>query len=558
VIGKEQRRPPPVDELDGLRQPAGGSPATVVARLVTRRAIRSVAPWSYLFAAYVVGSVSGYAATYKTAASRAKLARSLETNAGIRALLGPAHHLDTVAGFGAWRALGVLSLVGAAWAILASTRLLRGEEEAGRWELLLAGQTTRRRASAQGLAGLAAGWCVLLAVTAAATIIDGRTVHPRFSLSASLFFSVAIASSAAIFLAVGALTSQLAATRRQAAGLGGGVLGAAFMIRMAADSGSQLRWMLWASPLGWVEKLQPLTGSRPMMLVPIVVFVVVTASLAVQLAGSRDLNASILPDHDTATAHTRLLNSPAGLAVRLTRNVAIGWIAAFAAGGLLFGLVAQSAADAVSGSATVQRALARLGGKHGGADAYLGLTFVIVATLVAIVAAGQIVASREEEAEGRLDNVLVRPVSRTTWLAGRLGTATALLVICGATAGVLAWVGAASQHSGVGFTGLLEAGLNTVPPAVFLLGFGALIYALAPRIAGPAGYGLVAWSFLVEFVGSVVKTSHWLLDTSVLYHVAPAPATHPQWTSASVLVALGLVAAIAAAAVFSRRDLISA
>jgi ABC-2 type transport system permease protein len=550
----------PADPLDRLRQPAGGRPTTVVARLVARRAVRSVAPWGYVFAAYVVGSVSGYAATYKTAASRAKLARSLETNTGIRALLGPARHIDTVAGFAAWRGLGVLSLVGAAWAILAGTRLLRGEEDAGRWELLLAGQTTRRRAAAQGLAGLASGWAVLWAVTATVSIADGRTVHPRFSLTASLFFSVALASSAAMFLAVGALASQLAATRRQAAGLAAGVLGVAFMIRMAADSGSgtQLRWVLWASPLGWVEKLQPLTGSRPIMLAPIVAFVVLAGGLTVSLAGGRDLGASTLPDRDTAPARTRLLNSPAGLAVRLTRSLAIGWIAAIGACGLLFGLVAQSAAGAASGSAAVQRALGRLGGKHGGADAYLGLTFIIVATLVALVAAGQIAASREEEADGRLDNLLVRSVGRATWLAGRLATAAGLLVVCGAAAGVLAWAGAASQHSGVSLTDLVEAGLNTVPPGVFLLGAGTLVHAIAPRHAGAATYGLVAWSFLVEFVGSVIKTNHWLLDTSVLYHVAPAPAAQPQWASASALVALGAAAAIGGAILFARRDLVNA
>jgi ABC-2 type transport system permease protein len=157
----------------------------------------------------------------------------------------------------------VLSLVGAVWALLAATKLLRGEEEAGRWELLLAGQTTRRRAAAQAMVGRAAGWSVLWATTTVVTIVDGRTVHPPFSPSAAAFFSLAMVCSAAMFLAVGALASQLAATRRQAAALAGGALGVAFVIRMVADSGSHLQWLLWASPLGWVEELRPLTGSRP-------------------------------------------------------------------------------------------------------------------------------------------------------------------------------------------------------------------------------------------------------------------------------------------------------
>ncbi|HSS09086.1 MAG TPA: hypothetical protein VLL25_04320 [Acidimicrobiales bacterium] len=536
----------------------GTGPTTVVATLVSRRALRSVLPWCYVFAIYVVASISGYSATYKTAAAREKLARSLAPNTGIRALLGPARHIDSVAGFAAWRALGVLSLVGAVWALLAATRLLRGEEDAGRWELLLAGQTTRRRAAAQGLVGLTIGWAGLWGVTAIASVIDGRTVHPAFSVRASLFFSLAITASAAIFLAVGAVASQLAATRRQAATLAGGVLGASFVIRMVADSASGLRWALWASPLGWVEELRPLTGSRPVMLVPIGALVAVLSVVTVRLADERDVGASILPDRDTAPPRTRLLGSPTGLTIRLMRPVAIGWIAAIAACGLLFGLVAQSAANAASGSTTVQEALSRLGGRHGGAAAYLGLTFVIVATLIALVAAGQVVAGREEEAEGRLDNIVVRPYPREGWLAGRLAVAVVLLIGCGIAAGVLAWVGAASQHSGLGFGSLIKAGINTVPPALFVLGVGALVHATLPRLTGPAVYGVVAWSFLIEFVGSIVKTNRWLLDTSVLYHVAPAPATNPHWDSAAVLGLLGVAAAVGGTFLFARRDLVSA
>jgi ABC-2 type transport system permease protein len=536
----------------------GPSPTTVVAALVSRRALRSVLPWCYVFAAYVVGSISGYSATYKTAAAREKLARSLAPNTGIRALLGPARHIDTVAGFAAWRALGVLSLVGAVWALLAATRLLRGEEDAGRWELLLAGQTTRRRAATQGLVGLAVGWAGLWGVTAVVSVIDGRTVHPAFSVRASLFFSLAITASAAIFLAVGAVASQLAATRRQAAMLAGGVLGAAFVIRMVADSASGLRWALWASPLGWVEELRPLTGSRPVMLLPIGALVAVLSVVTVRLAHERDVGASILPDRDTAPPRTRLLGSPTALTVRLMRPVAVGWIAAIAACGLLFGLVAQSAANAASGSTTVQEALSRLGGRHGGAAAYLGLTFIIVATLIALVAAGQIVAGREEEADGRLDNIVVRPYPRQGWLAGRLAVAVVLLIVCGIAAGVLAWAGTASQHSGLSFGSLIKAGINTVPPALFVLGVGALVHATLPRLTGPAVYGVVAWSFLIEFVGSIVKTNRWLLDTSVLYHVAPAPATNPHWDSAAVLVLLGVAAAIGGTFLFARRDLVSA
>ena len=151
-----------------------------------------------------------YASSYKTVSQRARIAKEFGDNAGISALVGPAHELQTVAGFTVWKCLAVLAVVGAVWGLLTGTRLLRGEEDAGRWELLLAGQTTRRAAAAQALAGLACGVAALWAVTAVITIVVGRSSKVGFSVSGALFLAVAVVASAAMFLAVGALASQLA------------------------------------------------------------------------------------------------------------------------------------------------------------------------------------------------------------------------------------------------------------------------------------------------------------------------------------------------------------
>ena len=537
---------------------AGTSPTTVVAWLTGRRAVRSGAGWGAVFGGYVAASALGYASAYPTVASRTQLAESLGSNTGLAALLGPARQIDTVAGFTAWRCLGVLSMVGGIWGLLTATRLLRGEEEAGRWELLLAGQTTRQRAAFQALAGLAAGWAALLVATALITVLTGRRADPPFAAGDALFLSLALTSSAGMFLAIGALASQLAATRRQAAAFAGGVFGVCVVIRMVADSGSTLQWMRWVSPLGWVQELHPMTGAQPILLVPIFALVVVLAGVSLLLAAQRDLGASTLPARDTAPARTRLLTGPTGLALRLTRPVALGWIAAASGLGLLLGLVAKSAADAAAGSSEAQEILGRLGAPHFDARAYLGVAFLIVTTVVCLVAAGQVVAAREEEAEGRLDNLLVRPVGRATWLTGRLVVATGVVVVVGVAAGVLTWVGAVAQNADVPFTTLVEAGVNTAPPALFLLGAGAVALACVPRLTGMAVYGLVAWSFLVELIGSIVNAPRWLLELSLYRHVAPAPATDPDWTSAAVLIALGLAGALAAAAIFGRRDLVTA
>lgn len=541
-----------------LARPRRGALAssTVVVRLIGRRTAGSGAVWGLAFGAYLVYAVLTYAAEYPTHASRLRIGLSLGANTGLVALLGQARQIETMAGFTAWRSVGLLSVLAAVWGLLAATRWLRGEEQSGRWELLLAGKTTRRRATLQGLIGLGIGWISLLAATAAASIFAGSKIEPSVSAQNSLFFALALTSSGAIFLAVGGLASQLASSRRGAATLGAAAIGMAFLVRLVADSASHLGWLRWASPLGWVEQSHPLTGSRPLALLPVVGLVVLLCALSVALAGERDLGQGALPRALGGRPRTWLLNGPTGLSAHMETWTAIGWIAAISVVGMVGGFIAHSVAT--GGSTTVGEAFTRLGAERDGTDAFLGIIFLLVAVLQLLVAAGQVAALRQEEAEGRLDNLVVRPLRRVRWLGGQLAVGTSILALSGLASGLISWLGVSSQGGDVSLPRLLEAGINTVAPAFFLLGAGTLVYGALPRLATTATYALVAWSFVVQVIGSMVQANRWLLDTSILHHMALAPAAAPDWRAAVELVSLGVAAAITGGVLLSHRDLVSA
>ena len=534
--------------------PAGRYPGTVVARQVARRAARSGALWGLIFGFFIFLQTHAYTSTYKTHASRDQLARAYGSNTAMNALLGSERGVNTVAGFADWRFVGILSVLGSIWGLLMSTRLMRGEEEAGRYDLLLAGQTTRRHAASQALAGLGAGLLALFVLTALGAVVTGRSPSVGFSLGRCLYFSVTLVAGAAMFLAIGALASQLASTRRRARAMAGVVIGLAYALRMVADTNQGLHWLMWLSPLGWIEETRPLTDPDPVALLPVLVLLIAVTTATLHLAGTRDAGAASWPGRDSAQPHLALLGGSAGLAVRLTRPVAIGWLSAVAAFAVIIGTTAESAAKDATGSQGVSQAIGRLGG-HGSLVADdLGLTFLILALLIALISAGQITAMRTEEADGYLENLLVRPVRRTSWFAGRLGLSSLVVLAAGLLAGIGAWAGAASQHSGVRFGSLVTAGLNVVPPGLFLLGLGALVLGAGPRRTASVVYGYLAWSFLVEFAGGVVHTSHWLLDTSVFFHMVPAPATTPDWSSMAVITGLGVLGAVLGGILLCRRD----
>lgn len=537
---------------------AGGHSKAVVAGQVMRRAGRSGALWGLVFGFYVAVQTLAYTSAYKTPAARNQLVRAFGTNVGLNALIGPAHAINTVAGYTSWRLVGTLSLLGGIWGLLTSTRLMRGDEEAGRYELLLAGQTTRRRASAQAVVGLGVGLAALFALTAFGTILTGQASAVGFTVGQSLFFSATLVAGAAVFLAIGALTSQLANTRRRAASLAGAVFGISYALRMVADSDPGLHWMVWLSPLGWIEEARPLTDPHPMAFLPVLVLVLVVIAVTLHLAGIRDLGTATLPGRDTSPPHVALVGRPTALAVRLMRPVALGWLFAVAAFSVLIGTVAESSTRDLTGSKGIEALIGRLGGHGSLVATYLGLTFLMLAFMIALVATGQVTAIRTEEADGHLENLVVRPVSRRSWFVGRFGLSTLLLVVAGLLGGIGAWAGAASEHSGLHIASLLAAGLNVVPPALLLLGLGAFVLGAWPRRTSAVVYGYLVWSFLMEFIGGVIHANHWLLDTSVFFHMVPSPATSPDWASAAVMSGLGVAGALIGGLLLERRDLMSA
>ena len=534
-----------------LRSSDRANPRWVIAGHAARSALRGAFIWGIVFGVWVVATIKAFVSGYPTLSQRLQLAHSLQSFA---MMLGVPRHAETVAGFTSWRILLVITTIGAIWGLLTSTGLLRGQEEAGQWELLLAGPTTKRWATVQAMVGLWGALAVMFTISALLTIAAGRLPGAHFSLGGSLLFAVAMVSGAAMFLAVGALTSQLSATRGQAATIAAVALGVAYVVRMFADSRTSLGWLRWLSPLGWVEELRPLQNPQPVALAPIITLVLTCAVLTVWLAGQRDLGGSILRESQGGRGNGRWLLGPTSLAVRVSRPAALAWLASIASISTVYGSLARSAASILTSSPAVTAALGRLGVRKM-TEGYLGIVFFFVAVLIAVLAASQIAAIRDEEAAGRLDHLLVRPVGRVTWLVGRLGIAVSLVLLAGLTAGAFTWVGARSQHTSVALSTLLEAGLNATVPGVFVLGAGALAFGLRPRLSTGTAYGIVAWSFLADLLGSLVKKSDWLRDSSLFTHIALAPAAKPDWGTAAIVVLLGVGAATIALVAFQWRDL---
>ena len=502
----------------------------------------SAVVWGLVFGATVASSALAYVSSFPDAASRHELAATTGQDKGVSILLGPISSIDTVAGYTVYKCFVTVTTIAAIWALLAATRLLRGEEDSGRWQLTLSGGTRASRATVATVIGLGLAVAVVVAETTVLTALAGRNQDVGFSIADSVIYGLSIAIAPIVFVAVGALTSQLGRTRRVATGLGMLVFGVCFVVRMIADSSHSTKWMLWLTPFGWTERMRPMTDSNflPLVLAGVATAALVVASTA--LASRRGAGEGVLADRDTAPVRQFGLQSPLGFTMRLELPVIVAWMAGIVAAGLAFGVVANVATGSVPESMT--DLLDKFGVRGTFLRQYLGVAFLMLAAIVACLPASQIGASAEEETTGRLVNLLAQPTRRAALFAGRIGIGAFAVVLAGMLAGATTWLGAKSQGVDPGFGTTLRAGANVIPTALLVLGIGAVVCAVAPRAATAAVYGVVAFSFVIDLVSSLVDQTKWMERLSLFHYMALAPAqsTDTRTVGAAIAVAVALVA----------------
>lgn len=532
-------------------------PQLAAARFFGRRQMRSGLLWGLVFSFFIYATVIGYTKVYNTPQARAQLFSSLSSNVAMKTILGEPYHLNTIGGYIDWRILNILVMLGAIWGLLAATKLLRGEANAGRWELFLAGQTTQRRAAINGLLGLGTGlllFFVLLAVSTAAVVMAPDV---GLSFRQSLLFSVTGALGAATFMAIGALASQVMPVRGRAAGLAAMVLGLSFVLHAIGVIVPSAHWVMYTNPLGWCEAVRPFADSQAWWLLPSAAFIVIMLALTVYLAGRGDMGYSVLADKDSGKPRVGLLNSPLASAFRLTRASTIGWLTAATLVGVTYGAVAKTAGQAFSSITAVQKLSDSLTHKAQvvGMQTYAGVIFMIASVVFMMYIATALGNVRETESEGYLDNLLVRLVGKRQWLWGRV-----LLIAATATVMMTLFVGgfllaATMQHAGLPAHSMILAGVNSLAPIMLLLGIGVCAFGFRPRLTTSVAYAVVAGSFLLQMVGSVLNLNHWILDASILRHITLAPAVDPNWTTVAVYMTLGLLLAYIGVMRFNQRDL---
>jgi ABC-2 type transport system permease protein len=528
------------------------SPAEAIARRTLADGRVRTGSFAALLGLVAAANVVGYRHTYPTVADRVAFARSFGANKAVELFYGVPHDLLTTGGYAAWRLGGMGSIVAGAWGLLAAVSGLRAEEDAGRQELVLAGTVAKRNAFAAVLGAIAAG-AALIWLAVFLGLVAGR-----LPVGGSAYLALATTSPIVVFAGVGVLASQLMPDRRRAVELASAALALAFLLRIVADTSTGLGWLRWGTPLGWVEEMQAFASPEPAVLALALLAGVPLFVAAGWISARRDVGTGLLQGRDSSPPSLSLLSSPWMVAVRDQRGSFAIWLGSIGVFALIIGVLSTSF-TAANLPANLREELAKLGATSLTTPAgALGFYFLLFTLAISLFAISQLAALRREEADQQLETLFALPLGRERWLAGRLGLACIGATALALSAGVLGWIGAASQHAHVPFARMLEAGANCLPASLLFLAVGSLAFALVPRATAAIGYTLVVGGFVWQLLGALIGAPRWLLDITPFEHIAFVPAQPFRATDAALMFGVAVAAILVALRAFRRRDLTSA
>jgi len=483
-------------------------------------------------------------------------------------MLGDPYQIQTPEGFITWRIMELfVPLAICFWPILAGARLVRGEEERGSMDVLLATPRSRTRLLLSKLSALLIA-LILIGLLLALGLIAGQArLEGHANVIRALLVGLNASLLAFFFGCLALLFSQFTTSRAVAAGWVSGLL----VLSVLLDSAGRLlhgSWVQYLSPFYYYNLNRPLIPSfpgQPLAAVLLASLAVLCVGASLLLFARRDIGGvafSWLGKREPGNHYTLRSLSQAEHALS-TRNVSLQtlhrdrWSAFWWGLGVIFGcayclVIALSTQQAFYELTQKSPLLQQLffDTPINTNAAMLGtFLFTFMPALVGAFALTLALKWAADLENGRLEVLFSTPQSRGKVLLERFG-ANVLVVLL---APILTWlvilIVTQLVHLAVDQGRIFAASFNMFPMALITLG---LVYALAGRLRYGALVGLlsayIVVSYMEELFEGTITMPAWLMNLSI-FHVYGNPVfLGVNWTNflgmtgvAVVLLVIGLV-----------------
>jgi polyether ionophore transport system permease protein len=514
-------------------------------RLILRRDRIRILIWVASIAALIAVTAASIKALFPTQAALDQAAAATEHNAAAIAFNGAAQGLNTLGGEVAFQAGAFGMSLAALMSLLMIGRLTRGEEEAGRLELVRSLPVGRHAPTVAALTVVAA---MNLAVGALVTL---SLAVQNLPLAGSLLMGASFVVVGFLFGTIALLAAQITENTRVVYGSALAVLGAAFVMRAVGDIGDGT--LSWFTPIGLAQKARPFADERWWPILPLLAATALLVAAASVLAARRDHGAGLVAPRPGRISASASLGYPIGLAVRLQRGTLIGWGAGVLVTGIAYGWIAPTVDSFIAQNKQLAGMLASAGGASL-TDSYFATSFRIMALVATGFAIQSALRLRSEETALRAESVLATPVSRWRWTGSHLVVAFAgsvlLLGVAGLSTG-LSYVAGGGSWSSV--PRLFGAALVYAPAIWLMIGVTVVLFGLAPRLVDIA-WAAFAACFVVGFLGVILKIPDWVQKLSPFERMPQLPAQRLDVLPLVVVTAIAAAFTLAGLGGFRRRD----
>jgi len=518
---------------------------------------------------YVV--LSSFPSLVETPAARASLVSLGPSFAWIAEPL----KIDTPGGYATFK-YGFTVLVMALWPILASSRMLRGEEERGSMDVLLSMPRGRGRVALEKMAAIWTALLLMGLLIGLLTYAGGMRVNADFSLGDALLSGLNLALICGVFGALALLISQFTQERGTAAGVTGGLLLFFIVLDMVHRVIPNTDWISHFSPIYYYNLNKPLVpgfGFNAGALVVLIALSIILSGAAIWLFVRRDIGGTVklpvwlrLPERAPRAEQALPVNAwslrsvyTRGLGMMVVPG--IWWTLAIAGLAAWMVVIVKQTESQLATIAQSSPLLKDILTKVGGGDittnaTILSALFTFMPLLLMAFAVTQVNRWAADEEDGRLEMVLATPQPRLNVLLARFAALTTVLVIIGVV--TLSATELAALAAGLKLDGgnVAVATLSMIPMGLLIAAIGFLFSGwLRTAIdTGLLSFLLVIW-FFITFVGPELNWPEGVQKLSAFYYYG-TPLLHGLSLENMLLVLAVAVVALALASVrFMLKDI---
>jgi ABC-2 type transport system permease protein len=528
-------------------------PATAASRALNKLTLRQIWRGALIVAGVCAGMSAFVSAQYDSMFQGAldqSALRALAQNPAIRTLFGPPVALDTAGGFTVWRTGTPVLVLAAVWILLAATRMTRGEEDAGRWQLLLGGPLPKVDFVIRSLVALVASSVLIGGLVGAALLATGTDA------TGAAVYAVGVLGVVLTFATAGLLAAQVMPSRPAAVGVTVALLGVALLLRMLSDGVAGLAWSAWASPFGLVVRAAPYADNRSAPLAVLAGFPLVLALAAIAAARNRDLDGGVVAVATSRAPRTGLLRSVEGFALRRAVRATLGWALGIAAYFLIIGAVIATILEFFEQNRRFAEVAAAAGfAGLDSANGFAAALFSLLAIPTGLYAATRLATMASDEKARRWTALFAGPLSRNRLAGSEIAVTAGGVLALHTVAALSIWGGAAITGGPLSIGAALAGALNSAPIAWLALGAAALALGWRPGWVGAVGALPVAGGFLLNVLTQGTHAPHWLVNLSPFAHLSAVPSTAPDWIVLAAMTAAAAAMTLVGLVGYSRRDL---